>query len=116
MICNDHSNPKPHFCGNAPTAFNFFETRSEWDPNLCLDVKHADDTNVNRIWLYHCGRSPAQKWNHSSHLVSGSCCWCCSCGAESWRDNECTKDNFGIIKVGNEAPRARPRQQGYQEI
>ena len=56
MICKFHSNPNPHFCGNAATAFNFFENRSEWNSNLRQGVKHADTTNVNRIWLYHCGR------------------------------------------------------------
>ena len=95
-----YSKPKPHICGNAPTGSDlFFETRSEWNSNLCLDnVKHADTTNVNHIWHYHFGRSPAaQKWTHSSHAVAGSCCWCCSSGAgRSWWDNECMKDAFRI--------------------
>ena len=116
MIRNSYSNPKPHFCLNATTAFNFFENRSEWNSNLCLGVKHADPTNVNRIWLYHCGRSLAQKRNHSSHFLSGSCCWCCSSGAGSWRDNEMHEGYFWQYKswkwVTTGKTRATTRQRG----
>jgi len=108
--------PQATLCGNAPTAFNFFETRSVWNLNLCLDVKHGETANVNCIcWLYHCCRSPAQnKWNdHSSHLlVLGSCCWGCSFSCRITNAGY-----FGIIKVvGNETPRARPSSQGKKEI
>ena len=49
-----------------PTDSDFFEIRSTWDSNLCLDLKGADTTNGNRIWLYPCNHTRAQKWSRSS--------------------------------------------------
>ena len=71
-----------------------FESRSDWNSNLCLDVKHADTTNGNRIcWLHHCcGRSrAAQKWTHSSHLVAGAVLLS---DAGSWQDDELTEEEI----------------------
>ena len=34
--------PSHTFSGSTPTASHFFESRSEWNSNLCPDVKYAD--------------------------------------------------------------------------
>jgi hypothetical protein len=34
--------PSHTFSGSTPAASHFFESRSEWNSNLCPDVKYAD--------------------------------------------------------------------------
>lgn len=57
------------FCGGGSIGgVTFLEFRNGENSNSCLDLRFASTTNGNRIWLYECNGSAAQKWYVDSNF------------------------------------------------